>query len=58
MNELNELNEYVKESRERRTGPKVRKAPKHYGTQGGEHRPGKGGGYRRPRNVRWENQSE
>ena len=44
----------MKESREQRTGPKVRKTVRHYGTQGGEHRPLRGGGYRRPTNVRWE----
>lgn len=47
------MDEYTKESRQ--NGPKARKSAKHYGTQGGEHRPAKGGGYRRPNNnVRWD----
>ncbi len=52
------MDEYMKESRERRDGPKVRKQTKHYGRLGGEHRQAKGGGYRRPTNVRWEDMEE
>lgn len=58
MNGEAELDELlsIKESRVRRTGPKVRRTPKHYGELGGEHRPDRG--YRRPQHVRWEDHND